>query len=212
MKTYKVTEIFFSIQGEGRWAGTPSVFVRFSGCNLKCSFCDTDHSKFTKMTVAEITSKVMESITSIGISMHAALEVPVVFTGGEPFLQVDATLLLAMGIRRPLRFETNGSVTPATGMGDFFPKRTWVTVSPKEAFLFPAIPTSWINEVKLLCGIGKRPDIEFYRKWDVPIYIQPIEEKYSDESRRNIQLAVDVVKSNPDCTLSVQVHKLIGVR
>ena len=57
-KTYRVNEIFYSLQGEGFWTGTPIVFVRLSGCNLRCPFCDTDHSAFTEMSADDILSAV----------------------------------------------------------------------------------------------------------------------------------------------------------
>ena len=69
----RINEIFYSIQGEGHFAGTPAVFVRFSGCNLACVFCDTKHQSFTEMTEDEIIAKVSQYPTH-----H------VVITGGEP--------------------------------------------------------------------------------------------------------------------------------
>ena len=54
MKTYRVNEIFYSLQGEGRWTGRPAVFIRMSGCNLSCPFCDTDFTHYTEMTAQDI--------------------------------------------------------------------------------------------------------------------------------------------------------------
>ena len=228
--TYKVVEIFYSIQGEGRWAGTPSVFVRFSGCNLKCPFCDTDHSKFKEMAVSEIAHTVNAVVTDAGVSMHDAMEVPVVFTGGEPFLQLDPVLMRAMGTRRPLRVETNGTVKPNAGLGDWFEprgllgdhqhvqgKQGWVTLSPKRPSLL--IQPMWVSEVKLLVGGGMQPPPNFVPYWNsllpnvVPIYLQPIS-VYGDEAstKFNVERTVQIAKENPRCTLSLQLHKLIGVR
>ena len=77
-KTYKINEIFYSLQGEGFYTGTPSVFVRFSGCNLSCPFCDTDHNLGVMMTADEIAAAV-----------NAFPASHVVLTGGEPSLFVD---------------------------------------------------------------------------------------------------------------------------
>ena len=85
-KTYNVNEIFFSLQGEGRNTGRCAVFIRFSGCNLKCSFCDTDFKSYREMTVDDI-------ISAISKWKKAGF---VVLTGGEPTLQVDDTLINAL--------------------------------------------------------------------------------------------------------------------
>ena len=78
----RINEIFHSLQGEGRHTGTPAVFVRFSGCNLHCPFCDTDHAVGREMSDEEIIAEVRRH------------DVPlVVLTGGEPSLQLDAPFL-----------------------------------------------------------------------------------------------------------------------
>ena len=82
---YRVNEIFYSLQGEGGNTGTPAVFVRFSGCNLSCFFCDTDFSSYTQMSVEDIVS---------AVSAYPARLV--VLTGGEPALQVDKQLVDAL--------------------------------------------------------------------------------------------------------------------
>ena len=85
-KTYKVNEIFYSLQGEGRTSGRAAVFIRFSGCNLKCSFCDTDFKLHHEMTAEAIVDAVRDWKT-VGF---------VVLTGGEPTLQVDSKLIDAL--------------------------------------------------------------------------------------------------------------------
>ena len=88
-KIYRVNEIFYSLQGEGYYTGTPAVFLRFSGCNRRCSFCDTDHFAGTDMTAAQIVAAV-----AAFPSRH------LVITGGEPALQLDSDLLRAIKAER----------------------------------------------------------------------------------------------------------------
>ena len=95
----KINEIFYSLQGEGFWAGTPAVFVRFSGCNLRCSFCDTQHETGTTLSEAEIVAKVAQ-----WPARH------VVITGGEPSLFLTASLVEQLhSIGKFVAVETNGT-------------------------------------------------------------------------------------------------------
>ena len=111
----KINEIFYSLQGEGHHTGYPSVFVRFSGCNMKCSFCDTDHSDGIPMTDDEIVR---------AVNLYKADWI--VLTGGEPALWIDSDFvrLLKRATGKKVAIETNGSI-PLPEEID------WVTVSPK---------------------------------------------------------------------------------
>ena len=98
---YRVNEIFCSLQGEGFWTGTPMVFLRFSGCNLKCPFCDTDHGGFREMSDGEIVAEILQA----GGSCRR-----VCVTGGEPSLQLDEVLVDALhGAGFKVHVETNGT-------------------------------------------------------------------------------------------------------
>ena len=100
MTTYRINEIFYSLQGEGRHTGRAAVFVRFSGCNLKCPFCDTDFKAYREMTVDDIIAAVSEW-RACGF---------VVLTGGEPSLQVDEPLIEALHQEGfYIAIETNGT-------------------------------------------------------------------------------------------------------
>lgn len=98
----KVCEVFESVQGEGKYAGTPALFIRLSGCNKKCSFCDTKyHTKGIQMTVKELSEKIVCSNTRL-----------VVWTGGEPMLQykeIMKVMKAAKGIHH-YHMETNGTI------------------------------------------------------------------------------------------------------
>ena len=126
----KINEIFYSLQGEGYHTGTPAIFVRFSGCNLKCDFCDTQHEEGTMMTDEEIITKVKK---------YPA--VTVVLTGGEPSLWIDDQLIdLLHQAGKYVTIETNGT-HPLPASID------WVTCSPKQG---AKLAIDRMNEVKVV--------------------------------------------------------------
>lgn len=133
----RVNEIFYSLQGEGFYSGTPAVFIRFSGCNLKCSFCDTQHDDYADMTEDEIMYEV---------SKYPACHI--VITGGEPALQITASLvgrLHAAG--KYVQMETNGtSRLPADCGVD------WITCSPK----YRPVRLEHIDELKVISSRQSR--------------------------------------------------------
>lgn len=136
--SYKINEIFVSIQGEGPAIGTPVVFVRFSGCNLSCSFCDTEHEACVEMDAVSILESMNQKLMDVGISScrwrsvrSLVSPIPCVFTGGEPLLQLDLELVEAVRAEGfALHLETNGTVVPTQGLLEHFPV---VAVSPKSA-------------------------------------------------------------------------------
>jgi organic radical activating enzyme len=133
---YKINEIFLSVQGEGFYLGRPSVFVRFSGCNTECEFCDTPHQSGMEMEL----SKVLQAILDCCQIRHVTTKsLACVFTGGEPLLQLDLPLVNAVkNMDMDLHIETNGSLdaerkaiekeSSLRGMLSLFEE---VTVSPK---------------------------------------------------------------------------------
>ncbi|MDE5959022.1 MAG: 7-carboxy-7-deazaguanine synthase QueE [Muribaculaceae bacterium] len=179
----RVNEIFYSIQGEGAWTGTPMVFVRFSGCNRACDFCDTNHTPFTEMTEAEI---------AMAVGRWPARHV--VITGGEPALQLTDSLVDLLHERGlKVHVETNGSL-PLPEAVD------WVTCSPKT----PPYGITRINELKI---VFQGQDVESIAS-QLPAAevecLQPL-------SGTNIAETVEYVKSNPRWRLSLQTHKLIEI-
>lgn len=188
-RTYRVNEIFYSIQGEGKYAGTPAVFVRFSGCNLKCPFCDTQHSSYEAMDAKAINDTIDKLI---GLKK----EIIVVFTGGEPTLQISEDEPLAKGYKTHI--ETNG-LLPVPSWVD------WVTVSPKTKLNERQIEKA--DEIKILYGIF---DDEYIKSLpeDKSILIQPLEES----GKTNVKEAMEFVKENPRFKLGVQLHKILGIR
>ena len=192
MRSYRVNEFFYSIQGEGEFAGTPAVFVRFSGCNLACPWCDTDHSHGVEMTLADIENKVGELLAG----RDGAI---IVLTGGEPALQLHDDEPLFQGFADRICIETNGTL-PVPGWID------WVTVSPKNA-LSPVVPRA--HELKFVFEPEHIPYYLSMQDAGCVKYIQPLARK---DGTSNLPEALDFVLAHPRFKLSVQLHKIIGVR
>ena len=198
MKTYRLTEIFYSLQGEGVRAGTAVVFVRFAGCNLRCTVetagydCDTDHSCKMVLTAQQIRDK------CYGIWRGCGGKHCVVFTGGEPALQLDDELLGAFeGWHKAI--ETNGTLSLPVGLD-------WVTVSPKPQAI---TKLGSCDEVKCVVGAGGRLPIPLIRADD---YLLSPAFKGLEPDREAIARCVELVKENPKWRLSVQLHKMVGIR
>lgn len=199
----KVNEIFYSLQGEGYYTGTAAVFIRLSGCNLKCPFCDTDFKQFQEMTEDEIVAKVN------ALPKDAKL---VVITGGEPSLQLTYSFVDKLHLaKKYVAVETNGT--------RILPKNIdWVTLSPKEPFVGASgrVVLRKCNEVKIvdngdiktladMLNIVDRIDAEYY-------FIQPCDTGNADRNREIIEYCVNFVKSNPKWKLSLQTQKILNVR
>lgn len=190
---YKVNEIFHSVQAEGENAGRAAVFVRFAGCNLKCPFCDTNHEPFIEMTGEEINAE----ITRLAPDRKTL----VVFTGGEPLLQLSSEEVLADGYPRAV--ETNGIFSLPSWWG----ANDWCTVSPKCDLTSQQL--SKANEVKLLHGLTPNM-VEACSALpsEVWLYVQPIERN----GKFDVMDAINFIQKNPRWKLSVQWHKITGVR
>jgi 7-carboxy-7-deazaguanine synthase len=188
-----LAEIFYSIQGEGTWTGTPAVFVRLAGCNLNCRFCDTDYSLRSLASVSEIVARVRE----------LGGECPmVVLTGGEPFAQrASSDLIEALRADgRRVHVESNGTIAVD------LPEDVWLTVSPKER-LHPAMAAR-ANEIKLIVD-GRVPEelLAAFAGRTLPTFLQP-----EGNKRANVALALAAAKSQPALyRLGLQTHKFIGV-
>lgn len=193
---YKVNEIFYSIQGEGRWAGRAAIFVRFSGCNLKCPFCDTDFKDFEEMGATDILNKVQ----SIGGECKF-----IVLTGGEPSLQVDDALVdLLHRQGYYLSMETNGTHQVPQGID-------WITCSPKASFVKNGeVVIQKASEVKVVFD-GKHEisdqgiAAEFF-------YVQPCDVGDKERNADILQQTVAFVEAHPKWQLSLQQHKILNIR
>ncbi len=194
---FKINEIFYSLQGEGYHSGTPAVFVRFSGCNLQCVFCDTQHQDGVWMSEQDIVNKVNTYSNASWI----------VLTGGEPSLFVDEAFVqrLKRETGKRVSMETNGT-RPVPDALD------WVTLSPKTAFEHgdaePCVLTR-CDELKVVyCGqdLTQYEAVETQNRFLQPCYCE-------DERQRqaNMKACVEAVMQHKGWQLSLQIHRILGV-
>jgi 7-carboxy-7-deazaguanine synthase (Cx14CxxC type) len=211
--TYSVKEIFYTLQGEGARSGRPAVFLRFAGCNLwsgleedrasaTCKFCDTDFvgtggtggGKFTDA------ARLARAVKAEWPEFNKGGKPYVVCTGGEPLLQLDGPLIDALHDQGfEIAIETNGTMEPPPGID-------WVCVSPKadaEQLLKGG------DELKLVYPQkGGEPDK--YAGQDFRhFFLQPMD---SLEREANTRAATEYCLKHPQWRLSLQTHKLIGIR
>jgi 7-carboxy-7-deazaguanine synthase len=208
--TYSIKEIFYTLQGEGTHAGRPAVFCRFAGCNLWtgresdrskaiCQFCDTDFvgtdgergGKYSAQQLAGI-------IDSLWPTQHASAKF-VVFTGGEPLLQLDAPLIDAVHARGfQIAIESNGTIEVPAGID-------WVCISPK---MGADLKVRKGNELKVVIP-QLHQQIADYESLDFEhFYLQPMD---GPDAQRNTALAIEFCKTRPQWKLSLQTHKLLQI-
>ena len=191
----KVNEIFHSLQGEGYHSGEAAVFVRLSGCNLRCPFCDTQHESGREMSEGEI----VEAVKAYPARL-------VVVTGGEPALQLTPTLVDALhSVGRYVAVETNGT-RPLP------PNVDWVTLSPKDLFVGPQAEPVLARADELKVVFDGKHDLPSYDGIAVQHrFLQPCD---TGDPRRNALVtaaAVAYIKCHPEWRLSLQIHKIIDI-
>ena len=214
---YSIKEAFYSLQGEGAHAGRPAIFCRFTGCNLwtgkekhrasaKCQFCDTDFigtdgQNGGKFKTAEALIEHLDTLWPEQTS-HKYL----IFTGGEPALQLDEALIAAAKASHyTLAIETNGTLPLPDGID-------WICVSPKTV---EPLVVNQGSELKLIFPQDHLPpnlfsDLEFEH-----FYLQPMDQSALPEGHERINDAqaqtIRYCLQNPQWRLSLQTHKMLGI-
>ncbi len=208
--TYNVKEIFYSIQGEGFHTGRPSIFCRFSGCNLwnglekdrksaKCNFCDTDFVG-TNGDGGDKFKNEEDLVIKILSYWPNASNPFVILTGGEPMLQVDKNLIRTLKkYKCEIAIETNGTMKVPEEID-------WICVSPKAGNDLVQISG---DELKLVYP-QKNILPEDFEKYSFKNFsLQPMD---GELKVHNTNLALEYCKNNPNWRISLQTHKIIGVR
>lgn len=195
---YRVNEIFYSLQGEGRHTGRAAVFVRFSGCNLHCPFCDTDFNAYRLMTAADIVDAIRQW-RSCGF---------VVLTGGEPSLQIDESLVEVLHQEGfYVAVETNGTHALPSDVD-------WVTWSPKDLFAdkVPPLALTRIDETKVVFDGLHDPERYCSIAPDSYLCLQPCDTGDHEHNQQIVSMCVDYILRHPQWHLSLQTHKLIHIQ
>lgn len=209
--TYSIKEIFYTLQGEGNHAGRPAVFCRFAGCNLWtgreedrktaiCQFCDTDFVGTNGVGGGKFANPdaLAERIDALWPKSYPASKY-VVFTGGEPLLQLDIALISAMhAVGFEIAIETNGTIPVPKGVD-------WICVSPKMGSTLVVRQGSELKVVIPQVGqlMSEYASLDFEHH-----FVQAMD---GPEREQNIRLAIAYCKENPKWKLSVQTHKLLQI-
>lgn len=209
--TYSIKEIFYTLQGEGAHAGRPAVFCRFSGCNLwsgreadrasaACQFCDTDFvgtdgDRGGKFRDSDALARTIDSLWPQDYPINKY----VVFTGGEPLLQLDLALIASMHAHGfSIAIETNGTIAVPAGVD-------WICVSPKMGSVLAVAQGSELKVVIPQAG----QNLADYAALDFEhFFVQPMD---GPDVVANTRLAIETCKRNPQWKLSLQTHKLLQI-
>jgi len=212
--TYSVKEIFYTLQGEGINAGRPAVFCRFAGCNLwsgreedrataVCRFCDTDFvgtdgTLGGKYASAEALADVVAGCWPAGAA--PGVQPLTVLTGGEPLLQLDAPLIAALHARGfEIAVESNGTVAAPPGID-------WLCISPMAGA--PMVQTQG-QELKV---VVPQPGLDLEALAALPFEHRLLQPMDGPLARANTRIALQRCLDDPRWRLSVQTHKVLGIR
>ena len=223
--SYRINSIFYSLQGEGHNTGRAALFVRFSGCNLRCPFCDTDFASFREMTAEEIIAALALAAPSLssaaapsavsasgGFAAGSRPSLPmVVLTGGEPTLQADEPLIDLLHQQGFfVAMESNGTRPAPTNLD-------WLTVSPKNWWNTEGEwwreNLSAISELKIVFDEDTPARLSSLHLSPSTLHLclQPCDTGDPVRNAHILRCCVEYIKEHPQWRLSLQTHKLIGI-
>lgn len=230
MKRYNVNEIFYSLQGEGSGTGEAAIFIRFYGCNRSCPFCDTEQKSYEQLSCDSVIEYIKKIFAESGIEDKNVCP-RIVLTGGEPTLQIDEELIFALqnefGAGSKIQIETNGTRLAHIPINVLL--NVFLTISPKT--LEDALSVAeWLQghtagtckgiEIKLVScplyeqdnGLDRTLAIFKNIPETVGRFLQPLDSGDPEENIKEVKKCVRVILSNPKWRLSLQTHKIIGIR
>jgi len=206
-----VQEIFPTIQGEGNFVGYPAVFLRLNGCNLQCSFCDTEFDDLKKISLDNILTEIAKLSQN---SSNKRVRNLVVVTGGEPFRQPIEKLCQKLIAQNFLvQIETNGTIfrnisdqvkiicSPKISNGKYYQIRDDLL---KRIMSFKFLISAQNHEYSRVDEVGQS-------RYNIPVYVQPIDEYDEEKNQKNIELAMKISQEN-GYILSYQLHKILKIK
>lgn len=207
----EIQEIFPTLQGEGIYSGVPAVFVRLGGCNLQCSFCDTEFEGFREYNISDLADEVVKySYNEAGKQVRKL----VVITGGEPLRQpIEPFSEKLLGLGFKVQIETNGTLYRD------LPSEVDIVCSPKNQGrghnkIHPDLLPQ-VNALKFIISATDEnykfvPEMDL-RGLDIPIYVQPMDMHDKELNQENTIYTRDLAEEE-GYYLSLQLHKILDIR
>ena len=206
-----IVEIFATTQGEGPFSGYPAVFLRLGGCNLACSFCDTEFDEHQEITLADIITQIENLAKNPQGNRVRKL---VVITGGEPMRQpIEKLCQQLIDLKFSVQIETNGTIYRSLN------KEVSIICSPKNTGNgYSEIREDLLEKITALKFIVSN-DNELYThvpevgqaRYDIPVYVQPMDEYDEEKNKNNLEL-VKKIAFEKGYRISLQIHKIINIR
>ncbi len=206
-----VQEIFSTLQGEGPYAGHPSVFIRLGGCNLACDFCDTEFESYQKISLQKILEQVLQLSKNDSGKIVRKL---IVITGGEPLRQPIENLCYELvKLNFLIQIETNGTIFRQ------LPEEIKIICSPKVSNnKYHEIRSDLllrVNAFKFIISKTKKNYQEVAEvgqsKLQIPVYVQPMDEYDEVKNQVNLRHVLELAKKH-GYLVSLQTHKLLGIK